>query len=156
MVSIPALTPYTIPPDTVAVALDAVQVPPAVPLDVNVTLDPVQTVAVPLMVPALGVVSMVITWLAVAVPQALVMEYLIVSVPASKPVTTPEVLNVAMVGMADDHVPPVLVSLSERVRPWQTVVPPVIGATIGTARTTNLIPAVRDAEALVLHESTKR
>ena len=70
-----------------------VQVPPALPFDVNVT-EPVRHMAcVPARVPAFGAVVTVTVLVAVAFghPPEPVTVYVIVAVPAETPVTTPVV-----------------------------------------------------------------
>ena len=75
---------------TVAAAvLLLLQLPPPVPLLVNVAVDPTQTVAAPLTMPAKAAGFTVITLFELNVPQLLVTVYLIVELPAATPVTTP-------------------------------------------------------------------
>jgi hypothetical protein len=76
MVALPAATPLTIPVAEPIVAIEVLlllQVPPEVAL-FNVVVLPVHTVAVPVMVPADGVLLTVTTAVAVAVPQPDVTE----------------------------------------------------------------------------------
>src|ERR1017187_412534 len=92
MVEFPAATPVTAPVAAFTVATDGVrlfQVPPLVPLLVNVVADPVQTVRAPLIVPATGSGLTVIAADAIEVPQVLVTVYFMVALPAALPVTTP-------------------------------------------------------------------
>ena len=77
MVAFPGATPVTTPVSgsTVAAAvLLLLQVPPEVPLLVNVVDAPTQIEDEPLTVPAFGVGLTVIDFVAVAVPQLLLME----------------------------------------------------------------------------------
>ena len=74
IVAEPPLTPVTTPVDefTVATAvLLLLQDPPLVPLLVNVVVDPIQTVAAPLTVPAFAAAFTVIPFEAVVDPQLL-------------------------------------------------------------------------------------
>ena len=71
MVTVPAVTPVTVPPETAASALDAAHVPPETP-SVSVTGVPVHTVAGPAMLPADGETPIVIIMVVTAVPQELV------------------------------------------------------------------------------------
>ena len=66
--AVPAVTPVTVPPITVAEALLLLQVPPVVVLD-NTVVAPTQTVDEPVMTPALVAAPMVIVLVVVAVPQ---------------------------------------------------------------------------------------
>jgi hypothetical protein len=71
MVVLPLPTPVTMPVDVPTVAtlvVLLVQVPPVTLLE-RVIVDPAQTVAVPVMVPAVGAVLTVTVNVAVAVPQ---------------------------------------------------------------------------------------
>ena len=61
---------------------------------------------------------------------------MIVGEPAEIPATTPVVLPTLPIdGLLDDHVPPVVASVSVAVAPIYTVVVPVIGATVGSGLT---------------------
>ena len=71
MVSPPAETPVTTPPTTVALALPVLHEPPKVP-SVKVMIEPIHTLELPEMVPALGNGLTVTVEVAVAVPQLLV------------------------------------------------------------------------------------
>jgi hypothetical protein len=75
IVAVPALTPETNPELLFTVATEVallVQVPPGVPVaSANCVVLPLQTVVVPVMVPATGVVFTVTTAVAVCVPQPL-------------------------------------------------------------------------------------
>ena len=70
---VPADIPVTTPPATLAVTSLLVQLPPGAG-SVNTIDEPTQTVDGPVMTPALGNGLMVITIVAVAVPQTLVTE----------------------------------------------------------------------------------
>ena len=56
-----------------------------------------------------------------------------VAVPAATPVTMPEELTVATAVLLEDHVPPEVASFRSVVDPAQTLVVPVMAATIGRA-----------------------
>jgi hypothetical protein len=71
MVSIPAETPVTVPPTTVAVALLLLHTPP-VTASVKVMDDAWQTLAGPAMLPAVSTGLMLIVFVAIAVAQVLV------------------------------------------------------------------------------------
>ena len=72
IVSIPGITPTSIPvPEMVAFVLLALHVPPEV-VSISVVNAPAQTRVVPIMVPPPGDALTVITFVAVAVPQPLV------------------------------------------------------------------------------------
>jgi hypothetical protein len=92
MVEFPAAIPVTAPVTAFTVATDGVrlfQVPPLLPLLVNVVADPAQTVVGPLIVPEFGRGLTVIAADEIEVPQVLVTVYFMVAVPAALPVTTP-------------------------------------------------------------------
>ena len=75
MVAFPAATPVTTPVDVFTVAaalLLLLQLPPSVPLLVNVVVEPAHTVEVPLTVPAFGRAFTLIFADSVAVPQPVV------------------------------------------------------------------------------------
>lgn len=106
MVSVPMVTPVTLPPaDMDAWVLATDQVPP-VTASVNNEVRPVQRNVEPEIVPAYGVVSTVKIAVAVAVPQRLVYEYFIVSRPAATPETRPPVPMVATLGLLTLQAPP--------------------------------------------------
>ena len=106
IVSVPAVTPLTIPVEpTVAVALLLLHVPPPIP-SVNMIDELTHTLAAPVILPAFGSGLTTIDLIAIAVPQPLVTEYPIVSVPAVTPVTIPVEPTVA-VALLLLHVPPV-------------------------------------------------
>ena len=78
MVAVPAATPVTtpVPEFTVATAvLLLLQLPPLVPLLVNVVVDPAQTVEEPLIVPAFGAAFTVINFVELNEPQLPVTVY---------------------------------------------------------------------------------
>ena len=142
MVAVPGATPVTtpVPEFTVATAvLLLLQLPPLVPLLVNVVVDPTQTVAAPLTVPAFGSGFTVSALVAVVEHPPLVTVYLTVTVPAVKPVTTRvDVFILAEpVPFNIDQVPPAVASVKAGVvAPTHTVAaPPPIAATVGKAFT---------------------
>jgi hypothetical protein len=85
------------------------------------------------MVPAIAVGLTVITFVAVPVsPQALVMEYIIESVPAETPVAIPVVEIVATELLVLLHAPPVVASVNVIDAPWQTAdAPPIAAGIVG-------------------------
>ena len=96
---------------TVATAvLLLLHVPPIVPFVVKVAVVPVQSVALPVMVPALTFGSTVIEMkLDTGLPQPLLTVYVISAVPAVTPVTSPvEAFTVATAVLLLLHAPPVV------------------------------------------------
>ena len=71
MVSAPAVTPVTTPPETVALILLLLHVPPVTP-SVKVIAEPAHTLDAPVILPAFGVGFTVMVLVTVAVPQLLV------------------------------------------------------------------------------------
>jgi hypothetical protein len=70
--------------------------------------------------------------------------------PAATPVMTPEALTVAIAVLLEDQVPPDVASLKVVVDPTQTLVVPVMAATVGRALTVTLfVTAVVHPLALV-------
>ena len=136
---VPTATPVTRPVvltvATVVVVETQGVVEAAVPEPVNWVVDPTQTVSVPV------IVGMGFTVTAVLVlflhPLALAaVVYTIVAVPAATPVTTPDILTVARVGVKLLQVPPVVVSVKAVVLPTQTLlVPPIAAGAVGRAYT---------------------
>lgn len=118
IVSIPALTPVTIPP-LVTVAIDGNTLLHTPPLGVStsVIIDPIQTESGPNIGPTRGNGFTVTTLVATAVPQAEVTVYFIVSIPPETPPTTPELLTVAIDVNTLLQTPPVDVSDSVIVAP---------------------------------------
>ena len=134
MVSMPAVVPVTIPiDDTVALLLVALQVPP-VTLSVRVVLDPAQTDDAPVIAPALGSGLIVITFVVVALPQLLVTVYIMVSVPAIMPLTTPEPDTNALPFVVL-HDPPVAEGVSVIEAPTQTADSPDMVVVAGAGLT---------------------
>lgn len=116
-------------------ALLLLQLPPLT-ASVNVIVDPVQTLAGPLIVPAVGAAVIVTAVVADAVPQLLVTVYVIVAVPADTPLTTPvALLMLAIVGELLLHVPPLVVLVSVVVAPTHAVVVPLIVPANGSGST---------------------
>ena len=129
MLSVPAITPVTTPPKTVALLLAVLHVPPLA-VSLKVIIEPKQTLVAPVIVPATGNGLTVITYIATAVPQLLVTVYCMVSTPQDIPVTTPlETLAFALVVL---HIPPLATSLNRVFAPTQTLVAPVIVSAIGS------------------------
>ena len=71
IVSVPAVTPVTTPPVTVALLLEALHVP-VVDVSVKVTVAPGHIVDAPLIAPTLTDIPIVIAWVSAADPQLLV------------------------------------------------------------------------------------
>jgi hypothetical protein len=71
----------------------------------------------------------------------LVTVYAIVAIPATTPVTTPEVETLATEALADDHTPPVVALSSVVFAPTQTFVAPVSAAIVGKALTVTTVEA---------------
>src|SRR5664279_1620514 len=129
--ALPVATPVTTPlASTVAMAvLLLLQLPPASPeLPNAVVVAPIQTVAGPLMIPALASGFTMITFVADKVAQLLVTEYVMMVDPAATPVTTPvEAFTVATAGLLLVQVPLASPVLVNGVVPFtHTVVDPLI------------------------------
>ena len=125
MLAVPGVTPVTT-PDVLTVATDVLlllHTPDGVPL-VSVSGVPMHTRLLPVVAPGAGTASTVTT--AVTAPEAAV--YVIVAVPATTPVTTPDELTVATAGVLLLHVPPGVASASVVVPVTHTVNVPVMGA----------------------------
>ena len=86
MVSAPADTPVTIPPEIVALLLDMVHEPPDT-VSERVVDAPWQTLSAPLNAPAAGIAMTVTDIVAVSAPQEFTTIYKILSVPDVIPVT---------------------------------------------------------------------
>ena len=119
----------TIPPETVAVALLLVHTPPGDGL-VSVIVAPTHTLAGPEMVPALRNGPIVTILTADAVPQALVMEYMMVSSPGVTPTSKPPEEIVALLLLAL-QVPPATVSTRVVNVPAQITEAPVMVPGLG-------------------------
>ena len=119
--------PVTTPPElTVPFAgVLLLHTPPVAALD-KVTVLPSHTALVPVMIPADGLAFTVIDWLTASLQSPVVTVYVIVVVPADKPLTTPVLLMVATAGLLLIHTPPVVVLLNASVLPSQTAAPPLI------------------------------
>jgi hypothetical protein len=94
-----------------------------------VVVPPTHTVEDPVIGPTAGIGVTVTTFDALKVPQVLAIVYLIVSVPALTPVTTPVALTVAIAGNTLLQLPPASASVRVIELPWQTVDKPAIGLT---------------------------
>ena len=125
MVTVPALTPVTDPPETIALPLLASHAPPAT-ASVNVIFDPTVTEDGPVIVPA-DVAFTVTTIVVLNAPQLPVTVYHMVTVPLLTPVTTPAELTVAMPVLVLLHVPAGIISDKEVVPLTHTVVDPDMG-----------------------------
>ena len=147
IVSRPAVTPVTSPVvDTVAFALLAVHTPPGVASarDIEAVL---HTVDGPVIAATVGAEPIVTTTEATAIPQLLLTVYDIVSIPAVTPVTIPPA-TVALPLLAL-HVPPGAASVSVRVVPVHTLVPPMIAPASGSGFTVVILIAVAVPQLLV-------
>jgi hypothetical protein len=87
-VSVPGVTPVTIPPETVAKVSATDQVPPA-GVSVSVITEPGHTTEGPAITPGAGNGNTDTAWRVTVVPHELVRLYLMVSLPAYIPVTSP-------------------------------------------------------------------
>ena len=111
IVSTPPLTPVTDPvPVTVAFALLLLHTPPAV-ASVRAMDEPAHTPDAPVMLPAVRNAPMVIVFVMVDVPQLLVIEYRIVSVPVVTPVSKPLMAFIVAFGLVVLHIPPAVASV---------------------------------------------
>ena len=131
IVSAPVFTPVTTPVGlTAALALVALQVPPAVVLD-SVAVEPLHTDDEPVIVPAVaGMVTTATGCVVIAVPQVLLTVYSIVSIPVTMPVTMPVLPTVALAVVAL-QVPPVAASARVTVPPAHTFAGPVMAPASG-------------------------
>ena len=164
MVTVPAVTPVTIPDEepTLALALLAVHTPPARVL-VSAVLRPSQTVSVPLIVPgAAFTVTPAVT------EQPVGMVYVTVVEPAPAPNKLPEdEPMVATVVLPLSHVPPVSASVRVEDKPWHILVVPIIAVGVGLTVTiavilqpvpmvyvSNAVPAVAPVTVTLLPAAT--
>src|SRR6201994_4239 len=134
MVAVPADTPPTVPPLTVATPVAVLLHVPPVATSTRVVADPTHTVVVPVMDPATGDGLIVTTCVDATLPQPFVTVYDIVAVPADTPPTVPP-LTVATPVAVLLHVPPVATSASVVVEPAHTVAVPVIVPATGSGLT---------------------
>jgi hypothetical protein len=122
MVSIPPVTPVTMPPATVAEALLLLHVPPAT-ASVRVIVEPMHTLEGPVILPAFDGLTVTVR---VAL-QPPVNAYIIVDVPVATPETIPEPLpTVATDVLLLVQLPPAMASLNVIVDPAQTVAGPAV------------------------------
>lgn len=134
IVSVPADTPVTILPLTVAMlVLVLLQVPPVV-ASFKVSIAPLHTDVLPVIVPAEGELT-VIAAFATPVPQELLSVYFMVSIPEDTPVTVPALLIVAIDALPLLHIPPDDASFKVSVEPTHTVALPVIVPAYGAVFT---------------------
>ena len=132
----PAVWPVITLSAAIAWLFDTVQVPPDI-VSERVIGEPMQTKDGPEMVPASGTGGMVMTFVATAVLQALLIVYRIVSIPACKPETSP-LITVALPFVAPQD-PVNVVSVKVNIAPTHTVDEPLIGPTYrGGATVTTL------------------
>ena len=136
MVSIPAVTPVTIPPTTVADPLLLLHVPPVITSD-KVSVEPTHTCEMPFTITVL---------IAVSEPHALATTYIMVSVPGVIPVTTPpETVAKPLVAC---QIPPVAVSVNVTVEPMNSLLSPIIHPAKGTEVTVTIFIAVTEPQVL--------
>ena len=113
----------------IALPLVADHTPPATASE-RVVLPPLHIVDAPVIVPAVVVLLMVITLVAVAVPQPFVTVYNTVSKPAVTPVTRPAATDaLPFVAL---HVPPAIASVSVMFAPGHTDDKPAIVPAVGS------------------------
>ena len=152
MVEVPSKTGVINPVEAFTVATPVepdCQVPPALPLVVNVTEPLEQIDCVPLNVPAFGAVVTVTVLLAEALVHAPVpvTVYVMVAVPAATPVTTPVLLfTVATAVLLDVQVPPTspfLVNVTEPLEQISCV--PLTVPAFGAIVTVTVLVAVASA-----------
>jgi len=105
IVSIPPVTPVTTPPDTEALPLLALHVPP-VTGSVSVMALPWHSTEAPEIVPAVRNAPIVTALRAMAVPQLLETVYLTVSTPGVIGVRVPALFIVAITVLLRLHTPP--------------------------------------------------
>src|SRR4029453_4143993 len=122
IIAVPAAIAVTMPPALTVAIPDApeLQEPPPTEL-LNVMVLPVQTVDVPVIVPAFGSGLTVTICVSTAVPQLFATVYDISAVPVATPVTTPPALTVAMPDAPVLQVPPPTELLNVVVLPAQTI-----------------------------------
>ena len=140
MFAVPSVTPVTEPvePSTVATELLSLDhTPPASPVEANVEEAVPQTLAVPVIVPAIGAGLTVNANVFESAPQVLLTTYLIVAAPAVPAVALPVASIESTELLSLDHVPPVVpVALTVVVLPPHNVVPavelnvPAVGAEV--------------------------
>ena len=134
MAEVPARTPVTM-PAALMVAFAGVaddHVPPAV-AEASVVVSPSQTASVPAI--AAGKACIVTAVVAI---QPVGRVYVIVAVPASTPVTTPDASTAAFV-LPELQVPPGVALARAVVSPSQTVIVPVIAAGSGLTVTSAVV-----------------
>jgi hypothetical protein len=136
MVVLPADTPVTIPVLlTVAIAvLLLLQTPPGAP-SVNVIVEATHTLVAPVIVPGTGNTLTEKDKVAAAVPQELVTEYEMMTLPADTPDTTPVPLIVATDMLLLLHTPPGVPSVNVVVAPTHTPDAPAIVPATGIGLT---------------------
>jgi hypothetical protein len=109
---------------------------PAGVLLLSAVVAPTQTVLAPVIGPTTGNAFTVTTAVCeVAQPLALVTVYVIVTVPAATPVTSPVLLTAATAASLLVHTPPGVVLLKAVTAPTHTAISPVMGFTTGVALT---------------------
>ena len=121
------------------------QVPPGT-ASFNNDVWEIQTIAVPVMIPAFGSGLTVTTTEVDAEPQLLVTTYEMVVVPAATPVTIPEVPTVAILVSVLLHIPPPVRSISVVVAPGQTVYVPRIAPAVRNGLTVTTVVAIQPVD----------
>lgn len=144
IIEVPAMMPVTKPvlPTVATAVLLLDQVPDGVTLLSNVfTFSHIASV--PLIAATTGAGFTVIVELTEATqPNPLVTVYVMIEVPAERPVTTPEPLIVATANVLLAHVPLVVELLNVDVVPAHNVAVPDIAATVGNGLTVTLVVTV--------------
>ena len=150
MLAAPVETPVTTPDaETVALEVGELLHEPPVPVLLSVTVEPVQTIELPEIVPALGGLLTVTLVVTVVAPQVFVLVQLMVTEPALTPFTTADAYMVATAVLPDVHVPPPIVSPKVRWLPTHTLVVPVMGFKLGTVFTVTGLVDILLPQALV-------
>lgn len=140
MRAVPAATPETVPPLTVATPeLLLLHVPPET-LSVKVIARPAHNDPAPDIVPAAGRGLMVTGAVATAVPQPFVTEYVIEAYPADTPLTIPP-LTEATDELLELHNPPEDASVNVIVEPIHAEEPPTIAPATGRGFTVTILVA---------------
>ena len=149
IVSIPAVTPVTIPVLPIeAFALLILHVPPVV-ASVIAIVEPTQTADKPVIKPALGNGFTVTNFVAAAVPQLFITVYEMIDVPAATPLTIPETEPiVAIAVVVEDQTPPKATSLNVMLADTHTDEAPVIVPALGRGLIVSALTAKQPAESI--------
>lgn len=151
MIEVPADTPLTIPETEPIVAIAVLvedQIPPKAKLP-RVMVAEAHKDEAPVIAPALGNGFIEIVFVAVAVPQTLVTEYITVSIPAVTPVTIP-VLPIEASALLILHVPPIIASVIVVVELTHNVDAPLTIPALGNGLTATVAILVAVPQPLVM------